>query len=76
MPPQVIRIKNMVYTILDLDKDVRVDLEAGFKRKCTDTRTYRRNALRKGFKPTEKREAEEYLYDDVVSFTEDHVVTR
>ncbi len=75
MPPQVVRIKNLVYTILDLDKDVRVDLETGFKRKCTDVRTYRRNALRRAFRPSQKKEAECYVYDDAIDFQDDHAVS-
>ncbi len=76
MPPQVLKIKSLVYQICDFDSRTKQALDAGFKRKCTDTRTYRTNALRKAFGPDEKKEAEIYLYEDHVKYIEDHVVSR
>ncbi len=75
MPPQMQKIKRLVWEICGFDAQTKDALEIGFKRKCTDTRTYRRKALRKAFKPTQKKAAETYIYNDLVKFTEDHTVS-
>ncbi len=75
MPQQMLKIKSLVYKICGFDAKTKEALDAGFKRKCVDTRTYRRNAILKGFGKEQKEEAEIYLYNDICQFIDDHTVS-